>query len=210
MNDVDRTALRGRIAEAFARYDWSVNPAHRNVTPNADHYDLADAVLAALPEPAADQPQESCGTPSPHATHKFMRGRAVHQCPGQDQSAGRPELDHPDDRRERYAAAIYGSDGEYPWGDLRREDQSTYYPYADAAMAVADAEYRAYDQWVRQVEDENARLRAGLAAGPDPSVTDLVAITAERDALLAELDRRDEEQRELVAQLARRTERNRT
>lgn len=48
----DRTALRQHIAEAFARYDWNVAPVFRSVDPNADHYDLADAVLAVLPEPA--------------------------------------------------------------------------------------------------------------------------------------------------------------
>lgn len=48
----DRAALRDHIAEAFARYDWNVAPVFRNVTPNADHYGLADAVLAELPAPA--------------------------------------------------------------------------------------------------------------------------------------------------------------
>ncbi|MFD8970512.1 hypothetical protein ACFV0C_36920 [Streptomyces sp. NPDC059568] len=47
----DRAAVRQHIAEAFARYDWNVAPAFRSVNPNADHYGLADAVLAVLPEP---------------------------------------------------------------------------------------------------------------------------------------------------------------
>ncbi|MGW6741705.1 hypothetical protein ACWGDX_13420 [Streptomyces sp. NPDC055025] len=51
----DRAALREHIAEAFARYDWNVAPVFRSVNPNADHYGLADAVLAVLPEPAADR-----------------------------------------------------------------------------------------------------------------------------------------------------------
>lgn len=52
----DRAALRDHIAEAFARYDWNVAPVFRSVTPNADHYGLADAVLAVLPEPASRAP----------------------------------------------------------------------------------------------------------------------------------------------------------
>jgi hypothetical protein len=50
----DRAGLRDRIAEAFARYDWNVAPVFRAVTPNTDHYGLADAMLAVLP-PAADR-----------------------------------------------------------------------------------------------------------------------------------------------------------
>lgn len=73
-----------------------------------------------------------------------------------------------DERRERYAASIFGSDGEYPWGDLRREDQWAYFPYADAAMAVADDEIQGgIDVMRRKLDrerDENNRLRRELEA----------------------------------------------
>jgi hypothetical protein len=49
--------LRDRIAEAFARYDWNVAPVFRSVTPNADHYSVADAVLAELPALACEADQ---------------------------------------------------------------------------------------------------------------------------------------------------------
>lgn len=52
--------------------------------------------------------------------------------------------DRTNDRRERYAAALYHQD--YPntglWQYAESDAQGQYREYADAAMAVADAEHR--------------------------------------------------------------------
>lgn len=154
-DDQSDATLRDRIRRAVCEAEgfmWNAEMLEPD-----DYGEVADAVLTVLPElaAAAVHPQESCGAHLPHATHKFMRGLAVHRCPGQGRSSGRPELDHPDERRERYAAAI-GAKGIHNAHVIRLA--------ADAAMTVADAEYRAYDRWAQHVEAENARLRARAEA----------------------------------------------
>lgn len=58
-----------------------------------------------------------------------------------------------DERRERYAAAIGAAMDQWPY--TRRS-------LADAAIAVADEEYRCVEPHIRGLEEENARLRAEL------------------------------------------------
>jgi len=127
--------------------------------------DVEQVVAAIRTAAGQDQPGESCGREQPHPTHKFMRGRVLHQCQG---VAASPDgQDQPHDRRARYAAAIQLK--VVPRIALTSILPEVY-EATDAAMAVADTEqqdhvaatkywFDAADEW----REEIVRLRAELA-----------------------------------------------
>ncbi|MFE9381750.1 hypothetical protein ACFYMO_00715 [Streptomyces sp. NPDC007025] len=115
-----------------------------------------------------------------------------------------------DERRERYAAAIYHRVAEFPWDAVVSEEQQYWYPYADAAMAVADEELaRLRHEWYQTVMDrlahinrlkaEIVRLREELEAAGK--------VARERDELSMAVRQERNEARNRVVEL--RTERAR-
>jgi hypothetical protein len=116
---------------------------------------------------------------------------------GRALSTGQPCPDHPvsdnNDRRERYAAALYEtlevSPKRNPWKTLSPFRRAVWYARADAAMAVADAEIKGIDDLrIRaldrgdQLREENDRLCRALERVEGFRLEALEKVNAEQGA----------------------------